>query len=58
MGTRGEGREKLLTEGIDYTVSYGADDFTNVAGVIKVTVTGQATTPAASSARTASRPRR
>ena len=33
--------EKLLTEGIDYTVSYGADDFTNVAGVIKVTVTGQ-----------------
>ena len=33
--------EKLLTEGVDYTVSYGADDFTNVAGVIKVTVTGQ-----------------
>ena len=33
--------EKLLTEGIDYTVSYGADDFTNVAGVIKVTVTGK-----------------
>ena len=33
--------EKLLTEGIDYTVSYGADDFTNVAGVIKMTVTGQ-----------------
>ena len=33
--------EKLLTEGVDYTVSYGADDFTNVTGVIKVTVTGQ-----------------
>ena len=33
--------EKLLTEGVDYTVSYGADDFTNVAGVIKVNVTGQ-----------------
>ena len=33
--------EKLLTEGVDYTVSYGADDFTNVAGVIKVTVTGK-----------------
>ena len=33
--------EKLLTEGIDYMVSYGADDFTNVAGVVKVTVTGQ-----------------
>ena len=33
--------EKLLTEGIDYTVSYGADDFTNVTGTIKVTVTGQ-----------------
>ena len=33
--------EKLLTEGVDYTVSYGADDFTNVTGGIKVTVTGQ-----------------
>ena len=33
--------EKLLTEGVDYTVSYGADDFTNVTGDIKVTVTGQ-----------------
>ena len=33
--------EKLLTEGVDYTVSYGADDFTNVTGVIKVTVTGK-----------------
>ncbi|WP_307981905.1 Ig-like domain-containing protein [uncultured Senegalimassilia sp.] len=33
--------EKLLTEGVDYTVSYSADDFTNVTGVITVTVTGQ-----------------
>ena len=33
--------EKLLTEGVDYTVSYGADDFTNVTGDIKVTVTGK-----------------
>ena len=33
--------EKVLTEGVDYTVSYGADDFTNVTGAIKVTVTGQ-----------------
>ena len=33
--------EKALAEGIDYTVSYGADDFTNVTGAIKVTVTGQ-----------------
>ncbi len=33
--------EKVLTEGVDYTVSYGADDFTNVTGVITVTVTGQ-----------------
>ena len=33
--------EKVLTEGADYTVSYGADDFTNVTGAIKVTVTGQ-----------------
>ena len=33
--------EKVLTEGVDYTVSYGADDFTNVTGAITVTVTGQ-----------------
>ena len=33
--------EKVLTEGIDYTVSYSTDDFANVAGVIKATVTGQ-----------------
>ncbi len=33
--------EKVLTEGVDYAVSYGADDFTNVAGAITVTVTGQ-----------------
>ena len=33
--------EKVLTEGVDYTVSYGADDFANVTGAIKVTVTGQ-----------------
>ena len=33
--------EKVLTDGVDYTVSYGADDYTNVTGVITVTVTGQ-----------------
>ena len=33
--------EKVLTEGVDYTVSYGTDDFTNVTGAITVTVTGQ-----------------
>ncbi|RXZ53607.1 hypothetical protein ET524_03190 [Senegalimassilia faecalis] len=33
--------EKVLMEGADYTVSYGTDDFTNVTGVITVTVTGQ-----------------
>ena len=33
--------EKLLTASVDYTVSYGADDFTNVTGDIKVTVTGK-----------------
>ena len=33
--------EKVLTEGADYTVSYGTDDFTNATGVIMVTVTGQ-----------------
>ena len=33
--------EKVLTEGIDYTVSYGTDDFTNVTGAITVTITGQ-----------------
>ena len=33
--------EKVLTEGADYTVSYDADDFTSVSGVITVTVTGQ-----------------
>ena len=33
--------EKVLAEGVDYAVSYGTDDFTNVAGVITVTVTGQ-----------------
>ena len=32
---------KVLTEGADYTVSYGTDDFTNVTGVITVTVAGQ-----------------
>lgn len=32
--------EKTLVEGIDYTVAYGKDDFTNVTGEIKVTVTG------------------
>ena len=33
--------EKVLTEGVDYTVSYGADDFTNVTGAIAVTVVGK-----------------
>ena len=33
-----EGNE--LTEGTDYTVSYDKDDFTNVTGVITVTITG------------------
>ena len=33
-----EGNE--LTEGTDYTVSYDRDDFTNVTGVITVTITG------------------
>ncbi len=33
--------EKALTEGVDYTVSYSTDDFTNVTGAITVTVTGQ-----------------
>ena len=33
--------EKVLTEGVDYAVSYSVDDFTNVTGVITVTVTGQ-----------------
>ncbi|MDO5791103.1 MAG: hypothetical protein Q4Q41_00880 [Coriobacteriia bacterium] len=33
--------EKALTEGVDYTVSYSTDDFTNVAGAITATVTGQ-----------------
>ncbi len=33
--------EKTLTEGTDYTVAYGKDDFTNVTGEIKVTVTGK-----------------
>ena len=32
---------KVLTEGTDYTVSYDKDDFTNVTGVIKVTITGK-----------------
>ncbi|MED9908013.1 MAG: Ig-like domain-containing protein [Collinsella sp.] len=32
--------EKTLAEGTDYTVAYGKDDFTNVTGEIKVTVTG------------------
>lgn len=33
--------EKTLAEGTDYTVAYGKDDFTNVTGEIKVTVTGK-----------------
>lgn len=33
--------EKTLVEGTDYTVAYGKDDFTNVTGEIKVTVTGK-----------------
>ncbi len=33
--------DKVLTEGTDYTVSYDKDDFTNVTGVIKVTITGK-----------------
>lgn len=33
--------EKTLTEGTDYTVAYGKDDFTNVTGEIRVTVTGK-----------------
>ena len=33
--------EKVLTEGADYTVSYDTDDFTNVTGVVTVTVTSQ-----------------
>ena len=36
--TDAEGNE--LTEGTDYTVSYDRDDFTNVTGVITVTITG------------------
>lgn len=32
--------EKTLAEGADYTVAYGKDDFTNVTGEIKVTITG------------------
>lgn len=32
--------EKTLAEGTDYTVAYGKDDFTNVTGEIKVTITG------------------
>ncbi len=31
---------KLLVEGTDYVVTYGTDDFTNVAGSIIVTITG------------------
>ena len=33
--------EKKLVEGTDYTVSYGKDDFTNVTGEIKATITGK-----------------
>ena len=29
-----------LVEGRDYTVAYSTDDFTNVTGTIKVTITG------------------
>lgn len=36
--TNGQGKE--LVEGADYTVSYSTDDFTNVTGAIKVTITG------------------
>ena len=32
---------KVLAEGTDYTVSYDKDDFTNVTGAIKVTITGK-----------------
>ena len=31
---------KTLTEGVDYTVSYSKDDFTNATGTITVTITG------------------
>ena len=33
--------EKTLVEGVDYTVDYNKDDFTNVTGAIKVTITGR-----------------
>lgn len=33
--------DKTLKEGTDYTVSYSKDDFTNVTGVITVTITGK-----------------
>lgn len=33
--------DKKLVEGTDYTVAYGEDDFTNVTGEIKVTISGK-----------------
>lgn len=36
-----DAKDNKLTEGTDYEVSYNKDDFTNVTGEIKVTITGK-----------------
>ena len=36
-----DGQGNVLTPGEDYTVDYSTDDFTNVTGVITVTITGE-----------------